>query len=284
MDKPSLSSSDISALIDHLLKSKDPATVGLRKILREKKETGGRFPLQALDFEEFFVQGRSKEPFNRVERDIIGLEKKVNDLQASLERSRNELPRLLQRSREDGFSEGMHKGEAAAYENAKADYEKQVDALQKRVSDFLTDLESSKKTIFANAHKILLDLAYGLAQKVIQSEVALNPEIVLNVIKKSMTYIADRERIIVRVSKDDLETVSKRKDFWAPVGEKLEQISIESDGRIEKGGCIIESNSGAVDARLGVQFEELRDTVEKIWESVRNSDTFSGQAPAGGPP
>jgi flagellar biosynthesis/type III secretory pathway protein FliH len=98
-----------------------------------------------------------------------------------------------------------------------------------------------------------------------------------------MSYIADRERIIVRVSKDDLENVSRRKDFWMPVGERLESIIIEPDERIEKGGCIIESNSGVVDARLGVQFEELHDTVEKVWESVSASDTFPSESPAGGP-
>jgi flagellar assembly protein FliH len=283
MDKSSLSPSDISALIDYLLKSKDPATVGLRKILREKKESGQRFPLQALDFEEFFVQGKSKEPFSEEERAVIGLEKRINDLQALLERSENDLPRRLQQSREEGFREGMKKGEAAAYEKARAESEAQIDALRKRISAFLSEIEDSKKSIYANAHAILLELAYKLAQKIIQNEVTLNPGIILGVIKKSMAYIADRERIIVRVSKDDLETVSQNNSFWMPVGERLESIVIEPDDRIEKGGCIIESNSGAVDARLGVQFEELHDMVEKVWESVRASDILSGEAPAGGP-
>jgi flagellar biosynthesis/type III secretory pathway protein FliH len=283
MDKSSLSPSDISALIDYLLKSKDPATVGLRKILREKNESGRSFPLQSLDFEEFFVQGKSKEPFSKEERAIIGLEKRINDLQELLTRSENELPRRLEQSRDEGLREGMKKGEAAAYEKTRADYEAQVDALQKRVSAFLADVEGSKKSIYANAHTILLDLAYKLARKIIQAEVTLNPDIILGVIKKSMTYISDRERIIVRVSKDDLENVSKNKNFWMPVGERLESIIIEPDDRIEKGGCIIESNSGVVDARLGVQFDELRDLVEKTWESVSASDTLSGESPAGGP-
>ena len=283
MDKPSLSSNDISALIDYLLKSKDPATVGLRKILRGKKESGREFPLQPLDFEEFFVQGKSKEPFNREERAIIGLEKRIGDLQADFQRSQSELPNRLQKSREEGIREGMQKGEAAAYEKAKVEYKAQVDALQKRVSAFLSEIESSKKSIYANAHKILFDLSCGLARKIIQTEVTLNPDIIIGVIKKAMAYIADRERIIVRVSKDDLENVSRRKDFWMPVGERLESIIIEPDERIEKGGCIIESNSGLVDARLGVQFEELHDTIEKVWESVSASDTFPSESPAGGP-
>jgi flagellar assembly protein FliH len=268
MDQSSLSSSDISALIDHLLKSKDPATVGLRKILKHKKNSAEGFPVRPLEYEEFFEPGKSKEPFTKEERSVIELEKRVMELQGAIEQSKKDLPRLLQDSFEKGLREGKQKGETIAYEKARLEREAQTDALQKRVTAFLADLESSKKSIFADAHKILLEFCYELAKKIIRAEVAYNPDIIIGVIKKSLAYIADRERMIVRVAKDDLETVSNRKDFWLPVGERLESLTIESDERIEKGGCIVESNCGMVDARLGVQFDELRDVVEKAWESV----------------
>lgn len=268
MDQSSLSSRDISALIDHLLKSKDPATVGLRKILKQKKDGAEEFPVKPLEYEEFFEPGKSKEPFTKEEKAVIELEKRVMELQARLEQSKKDLPRLERESFEKGLRDGVQKGETIAYAKARAEREAHTDALQKRVTDFLTDLENSKKTIYADAHKILLDFCYELAKKIIQAEVSQNPEIIIGVVKKSLTYIADRERLIVRVSKDDLETVSGRKDFWLPVGEPLGSITIEPDERIEKGGCIVESNSGMVDARLGVQFDELRDMVEKAWESA----------------
>jgi flagellar assembly protein FliH len=97
----------------------------------------------------------------------------------------------------------------------------------------------------------------------------------LSTIKKALTYISDREKIIIRVSRGDLENVSGRTDFWIPVGERIDAVSIEPDDSIEKGGCIIESNSGKADARLGVQFLELREIIDRMWESVIASNTES---------
>ena len=187
MDKPSLSPSDISALIDYLLKSKDPATVGLRKILRGKKESSGGFPLQNLDFEEFFVQGKSKEPFSKEERAIIELERRVNDLQASIERIQKRVARPASKSHMKRVcGKDCKKGKRPLMKRRRPNMKRRSMRLQKRISTFLAEIESSKKSIYANAHAILLDLACGLARKIIQNEVTLNPDIILDVIKKSI--------------------------------------------------------------------------------------------------
>jgi len=55
------------------------------------------------------------------------------------------------------------------------------------------------------------------------------------------------------------------------VGERLSDITIEADTTITKGGCIIDSNAGVVDATLGVQFSEMNELIEKIWNDVSSS-------------
>ena len=45
-----------------------------------------------------------------------------------------------------------------------------------------------------------------MVRKVISTEVTVNQNIILSVLKKALTYIGDRERLVVRVSPDDFET------------------------------------------------------------------------------
>ena len=284
MSTPNLSPGDISVLIDHLLKSKDPATVGLRKILKNKKEAGDAYPLKPARYEEFYVAGKTKAQFSKDERIIIELEKQANDLRARVENYTSELPRRERLAYEKGMEEGFRKGEATAREKLQGEYDAKVNELRERITAFCSGLEISKKAVYDNAHNVLLDFCFELAKKIIQNEVSSNPGIVLSVIKKSLTYIADRERLVIRVAKDDMETVSGRKDFWMPVGEALGSITIEPDERLEKGGCIIESNSGVADARLGVQFSELQEIINKAWESMNApEDKTSGEARESGP-
>jgi flagellar assembly protein FliH len=268
MSATPLSSSDISLLIDYLLKSKDPATVGLRKILKLRKEKENAFPLRPATFEEFYVEGKNTDSCNKDELIIIELEKQINDLKRARERDRNDMSAKLERVYEKGHTDGFSKGEAAAYEKARNEYNASLDELQKKTHEMCVALEASKKAVYSGASEILLALSFEFVKKILHAEVTGNREILLSVLQKALSYIADKDRLIIKVAKDDMETVSGRKDYWMPVGEHLESIIIEEDERIEKGGCIVESNSGIIDARLGVQFEELKEVVQKAWESA----------------
>jgi hypothetical protein len=59
MTAPALSPSDISALIEYLLKSRDPAAVGLRRIVKKRKEAHESFFLRPASFEEFGGEGKN---------------------------------------------------------------------------------------------------------------------------------------------------------------------------------------------------------------------------------
>lgn len=271
MDKSSLSPDDVSALIDHLLKSKDPATVGLRKILKGKRDAVDDFPLHPLSYEEFHVPGATKDLFSNDEKRLVELEQMVQGLQTQLARDKEKAEAAIAAAYSLGVKEGRAAGEEEGAKKARAGFDAQVKNVQERIFSFLAEIETSKKKIYSDAHGILLKLCFELTKKVINAECGMNPDIVLSVIRKSLSYVADREKLIIRVAPKDLEIVSSKKDFWLPIGERVESIRIESDDRIEKGGCIIESNSGVVDARLGVQIEELAAFVEKVWESVTAS-------------
>jgi flagellar biosynthesis/type III secretory pathway protein FliH len=271
MDNSPLSHENLSFLIDHVIKSKDPATVGLRKILKKQEEESKDFTYHSPVLNEFDVPGSVSKSLNDNDKLILELEKKVNDLQVQLKKleddSRKAEQISFEKGRGQGFSEGLLKGKNEAAD----EFNKKIDGLQQKTGNFLKYLEESKRAVFAGAERLLLRLCFEITTKVISNEIKENSDIILSVIKKALTYIADRERIIIRVAKNDFENVSNNKDFWLPVTERLQDILIEQDERIEQGGCIIESNSGMVDARLGVQCDELFGLVEKVWENVNSS-------------
>jgi len=271
-DKSPLSPENVSSLIEHVMKSKDPANVGLRKILKKKEDEARNFQLHAPVMTEFDTPDIKHRHLSEDDTIILELEKKVSDLQIKLknleEHAKIAEKNAFQKGRDEGLAFGVTKGNT----DTAAKYEKKIDELQKKIADFLESLEKSKREMFANADHILLKLVLEIVKKVISCEVKANREYILSVIRKSISYIGDKERLTIRVAPSDFETASKRKDFWVPVNERVKDITIESDERITQGGCIVESNSGTVDARLGVQFDELAGLVDKIWESVNAPD------------
>lgn len=263
-------SDEVPSLIDKILKTNDPATVGLRRIIKKKSEEGTDFPARIPSIESFDMPGKSR-ILSDDERRILELEKKVIELEDKCKRQAIEHKKAEEIASKNGYTDGIKKGvEKGAAESA-AIFEKKIDGLQREIKAFLKIVESAKNSIYVNAEHLLLKMAFEIAKKVVNSEIAANPEIILNVVKKALTHIADRERIIIHVSPQDCTVVSKRKDFWNTITDNLNNIVITEDNRIEKGGCLIESNSGVIDARLGVQLDEVCSIIENEWQRAHEA-------------
>jgi len=265
---------NVSVLLDQLLKAEDPATIGIRRILRGKIDEGNSFPVKEPHMESFSpaggkaVKGKAASVFNEQERAYLELEKKVRELERSLTQEKVAAKRSAAENHEKGKQEGFKEGEKQGQAAAEKKFNAEVAKLKDQTAKYFKQVEQSKNEMLHGLEHILLKFCMELTKKIVANEVTTNPELVLSTIKKSLSLIADRDNILIRVAPGDLETASGAKDFLSTVTERLENVKFEVDDRIQKGGCIIESNSGMIDARLGVQLDEVEQLVEKAWESA----------------
>ena len=281
MAEETVTPKNVSDLIDYLMKAKDPAVVGLRRILKKKADTGRDFPLQEHIFEEL---GTSKHTsgkiFTETEQRIMELEKTVLKLQHQLTGQKKDAEKAIKGAYAKGRQEGFVKGEKASYEKARSEFDQQIRDIQEKLTTVLRDVGESRKALINEAERSVIDIAMIIAQKVINTEISLNPDIILSVIKKALSFIVDRQELVVRVSPDDLETVTEKKDFWTSIAERLDKVTVEPDTRIERGGCIIESKTGVADARVAVQLKEVLEVIDATWENVMTSQTAADEIEA----
>ncbi len=265
MADQSMPPENVSEFIDHLLKTKDPATVGLRRILKRKSEEGRAFPLREVSFEEFPDESRKNALFTDNEKETLLLQKRCVELQKTLIEQKKKANAAVQHSYQKGLAAGLERGVKEGEENAARAYAQNLAAVEERFAALFETVEKSKAAMLSEHQTLILEMAQRIARKVISTELSTNSDIILSVVRKALSYVADREKLIVRVAPDDLETITNKRDFWLSVGERLENIRIEADERIDKGGCIIESASGAADARITVQLDELREIIDRVW-------------------
>nr|HNI25959.1 FliH/SctL family protein [Leptospiraceae bacterium] len=77
--------------------------------------------------------------------------------------------------------------------------------------------------------------------------------------------IKDRDRVDIRVNFSDLEITTAHKDELIKLMESLRKVNIYEDSRIDRGGVIIETDVGAIDARISTQLKEIE-------EAIRNAE------------
>ena len=108
-----------------------------------------------------------------------------------------------------------------------------------------------------------LKLMIKIAKKVIDTEVSMNPDIIINNLKRSLELLNEKEEIRILVNPADLETVNENLDKISLSINLPANIEIIGKDSIVQGGCKIDFKAGSIDADLDTQFEEIKRQILK---------------------
>jgi len=152
---------------------------------------------------------------------------------------------------EKGFSEGMEsrKKEFLAALNTMAE-------VTREISEF-------KKKFYSEVEEQMLGLACSIAEKVIHTEVSTNKNIVLAVLREAVKNVVDQDGMKIRLNPDDLRFITEMKPDFLQRINGVKNTTFEEDASIKRGGVILETISGEVDARLEQQLIEIKKSFKR---------------------
>jgi flagellar assembly protein FliH len=127
-----------------------------------------------------------------------------------------------------------------------------VEDLRERLAHTLGELSALRQTLAAEVERELVQLALEIARKVVQREVAVDRDIPLTLARVALARVG-RTSAKVRLHPDDFEYVSARRDRLRAEG----MIELVADAGVGRGGCVVESERGDVDARIEEQFANV---------------------------
>ncbi len=165
------------------------------------------------------------------------------------------------RAREEGRAEGIAEAHASVQSAVEA-LAAAERAVRGREEDFLRAAERSA-----------VELAIAIAEKIVGGAVAARPETVLDVVGGALLRTASRHRLVIEVNPDDLELVAGTAEGLAAKLGGVQRLDVVAERRIERGGCIVRTEEGEIDARIASQLERV---AELLVEAGRRHD----EAPA----
>ena len=190
-------------------------------------------------------------------------EKKAEEI---IKKARAEAKKLIEETKlysQSAFSQaerdGFVKGKEDGFEAGREEMSNHI----KEAKNVLEQATKERDLLIRTIEPEMAKLAIRIAEKIIQTQVELNQDIVINMIRASLDKVKQREEVIIKVNQADLDYVKDRKDIFAKMIEGLKSLEIIVDPGVERGGCIIETNLGNVDARIAVQIHTLELAFEK---------------------
>jgi len=125
------------------------------------------------------------------------------------------------------------------------------------------ELKRIQQEFYHRVEGEILDLVLATTRKVVQREVDSQKDMILHVLKEAMAKAIDRERIRVRINPSDFDFVHAHKPDIVQAVDGIKHLVIERDEAISRGGAIVESDYGTIDARIERRIEEVEKAMKR---------------------
>jgi flagellar biosynthesis/type III secretory pathway protein FliH len=138
--------------------------------------------------------------------------------------------------------------------------------------------ESEKLRLSGDADEQSVTLALAIAKKILGREIR-DGEAIRGVLRRALTQAPARQALRARLNPDDLRMIESTRDQLRKINEPLpEELVLCADPHIARGGCVLESAAGQVDARLETQLGLIEQALRGLEPQGINDG--SGNRPA----
>jgi flagellar assembly protein FliH len=173
----------------------------------------------------------------------------------AIQEAQNKAQQILEQAYNQGYSQGYNE----AKNKLEQEYQQKIQELQEQIKNIL----NLKESLVKEMEKDIVELAIKVAEKVINKKIGEEPELVSNYLIELLPKIEQAKNITIWINPNEIEYVRLSKEKFKNLVEDVENINIAPDSRIEKGGCIIETNFGKIDARISTKLEVLKEIIFK---------------------
>jgi len=151
---------------------------------------------------------------------------------------RDEAEAYRQRHKEEGFQEGIELGKA-------------------EMTEAILRMNRENEARYRHFEYDLVKLSMTIAEKIIGEQLTIAPNTITDIVAKALLNVRHQKEIFIRVNPDDFDTISNQKYMLLEQLSRANDIDIRPDPEIAQGGCLIESETGTVDASLEKQLAAI---------------------------
>jgi flagellar assembly protein FliH len=159
-----------------------------------------------------------------------------------------ELEEQIERRATLARQEGFREGEAAGRSRAAAEAQPALEKLARSIEE----VARLRPRLLRESEAELVELAMGIARRILRRELSVDAEALQGLVKGALEKLSAREICRIRAH-PELEPGIRR----CLERESQSGIQVIGDGTLERGGILVETSRGKLDASLETQLAEI---------------------------
>ena len=161
---------------------------------------------------------------------------------------------------EQAQKEGYDRGHADGCESGGAEVERLIEQLHSIINHAI----DKRNEIIEESETHLINLVLLITKKVVKVISENQKNVVINNVIQALRKLKSRGDVVIRVNLEDVKLSSEHvKDFMRMV-ENVKSVTIVEDSSVDRGGCVIETDFGQIDARISSQLHEIEEKIIEL--------------------
>jgi flagellar assembly protein FliH len=141
--------------------------------------------------------------------------------------------------------------------------------------ELVESVRRERHAVIESAEPEIVRLAMTIGERIVHEQISIDPNVVIESVRHALTRLIGREVVTLRVHPADLETIRQHRDAIAASND-VEHLRVVEDQRVDRGGVVIETEAGTIDAKISTQLREAR-------RALTSSDTIAASPSADEP-
>ena len=154
---------------------------------------------------------------------------------------------------QDAYEKGFVQGEKDGFELGERKANKVIENIEK----LFDEMSSLKQEILKQHEKEILDLTFAIAEKIVHRVTRFNEGGVKEAVFNALSLAIEKSKIVLNVNPEDYDYIEELRPDLCKKYKELKSIIVGSDPSITRGGCLLETPYGDIDARIETQLEKI---------------------------
>lgn len=167
--------------------------------------------------------------------------------------------RLEREAYEKGFEQGRKDGIALE--------KKQLDEQRQQMETLFSEIRGLKATLLKEAEHDMITLCTLIAKRIVREEIRTDPTVIHRTIRAALDHVADGSRISISVHPEDMEEIRGILPELSSLSDGG-QFQVVEDETLDRGGCILETGLGRINASIREQSASIESLIERVFNDA----------------
>jgi len=177
-------------------------------------------------------------------------------LKDAMEKAKRQVTEIKANAKKEGYDTGFEDGFKSGKDAAKEEFSPFLNTTQ----ELIEELSGFRKEMYEKVEREMVEMVLNLSKKVIHFEFSKREDAVQDMIRLAVQSVLDRESMVIKIHPTDKEYAESFRPELLDMFSEIKNITFVANSGITRGGCVVETNFGVIDARI----EKLEEQIDRI--------------------